>query len=312
MATPPTTLDDLRESAPPVAGAKVTRAGSPHGISVTNAASGNTGMASQAAAHGAKASKATASKTGVLSSAADKASKATATGYNAQTGVIDPNKMTVEGRLADITAQDSTLTRRARESGMLTAASRGLQNSSFAAGAAQGAITDRALPVAQQDASTFYSNMRANLDAVNRAAEVSTGRETDVSLANTDMANKALLQDTRLGAEASMQDARLATQTSLENAGLDTQTAMQLADLQTRVEQQNAAEQNDLQKLQAQMDTAVNQGNADAANRLSQQMLDIQANIEMRNAELSTAVSQANADAVNRANLQVLQGNQRN
>ena len=222
------------------------------------------GDAAQASADGTKASPKYAVRT-------------EATGYNATTGEVDPNTMTAAGQMGQITATDSPLMRRAHEQGMLSAAGRGLQNSSIAAGSAMGAMVDRATPLAQQDAATHFQNMRANLDAANRAAEISTGRETDVS----------------------MLQGQLGTDVELANAANAADVAMF-----------NAAEENKLNALRAELETAVNQGNQEAANRIEQQMADINAGIDTRNAELMTQVEMENAAAINEINKTVLQGNQ--
>lgn len=69
-----------------------------------------------------------------------------------------PPEALVENRLEGILAKDSPLMQRAQTEGMQYANSRGLLNSTMAAGAAQGAMIDRAMPIAQQDA-TFVSDL---------------------------------------------------------------------------------------------------------------------------------------------------------
>lgn len=60
--------------------------------------------------------------------------------------------MSVESRLDNILKSASPLMQRAEQQGLQAANRRGLLNSSIAAGASQGAMMDRALPIAQQDA----------------------------------------------------------------------------------------------------------------------------------------------------------------
>jgi hypothetical protein len=69
-----------------------------------------------------------------------------------------PDGAFVENRLDGILASDSPLMTRAATQGMQFANSRGLLNSTMAAGAAQGAMIDRAMPIAQQDAQ-FVSDL---------------------------------------------------------------------------------------------------------------------------------------------------------
>ena len=75
---------------------------------------------------------------------------------------------------------------RARAGAMQSANSRGLLNSSMAAGAGEAAVIDAALPIAQQDANTFSQQRLANqqvsnaadqfgADAANRTVALNTG-----------------------------------------------------------------------------------------------------------------------------------------
>jgi len=71
---------------------------------------------------------------------------------------------TVQGQLDQILSSDSPLMQRAATQGAQVANSRGLLNSSMAAGAAQGAMIDRATPIASQDAQTYFQNNQSNAD----------------------------------------------------------------------------------------------------------------------------------------------------
>lgn len=109
--------------------------------------------------------------------------QAKATGYEAQTNQVKEED-TASGRMSKITGEDSPLMQRAKQEGILSSASRGLQNSSFSAGSSMGAMVDRASPLAQQDASILQKQQLTNQGDVNRASEITSGRETDVDLAN--------------------------------------------------------------------------------------------------------------------------------
>jgi hypothetical protein len=231
-------LADLREPAPPVAGGEASQISMPGAIDPA-----------LASASGAQATSA-----GSVN--------ADATGYNAQTGEVDPSTMTAAGQLNQITSLDSANMRRAANQGMLTAARRGLQNSSFAAGAAQGAMVDRATPLAQQDAATYFQNMRANLDATNRAAEVSTGRETDVSALNSQLEQQVNLAN----ADAENRMAEL-------NAQLDTAVSQQNADMINRIQSQMQEIEAGINTRNAELSTQVSMANADSVNRMNQQVL---------------------------------------
>lgn len=77
---------------------------------------------------------------------------------------------TVEQRLNGLLAGDSDYIKMARAAGLKTANARGLLNSSMAAGAAQGAAIERALPIAQAD---------TDIAAQDRRLRVSTQAESD-------------------------------------------------------------------------------------------------------------------------------------
>ena len=78
------------------------------------------------------------------------------TGTNAVNRQVNPTTDTVQGQLNGLLQQNNPLMQRAYYQGLDMANSRGLLNSSMASEAAQAAMMDRALPIAQQDASTFF------------------------------------------------------------------------------------------------------------------------------------------------------------
>jgi hypothetical protein len=69
---------------------------------------------------------------------------------------------TVAGQMDGLLKQDSNYMNLAKQQGKQQAASRGLLNSSMAAGSSMAAATAAALPIAQQDATTQFTNMRDN------------------------------------------------------------------------------------------------------------------------------------------------------
>lgn len=142
--------------------------------------------------------------------------QAQAKGYTAKEGQVGQEQLASQ-RLTEITKQDSPLMQRARMEGMLTAGRRGLQNSSIAAGAAQGAMVDRAAPLATHEAATYSTQALANQEAVNRASEVSTGRETDVSVQNAAQAQESARLAAQLGTDVSKYNVGMAQERQLEN-----------------------------------------------------------------------------------------------
>lgn len=133
-------------------------------------------------------------------------------------GRVSPQQ-TVAGQLNKITSEDSPTMQRAKTEGMLTAGRRGLQNSSIAAGTAMGAMVDRALPIAQQDANTNAVQSQKNQDALNQT-----------ELFNTDNTVKRDTQLDLIKAQAD-ESARLAT---LDNS-LREGTSARLAELESNL-----------------------------------------------------------------------------
>lgn len=83
---------------------------------------------------------------------------------------VDPNTMTVQGQMEGLLSSDSQYINLARQQAAEQANSRGLLNSSIAASAGQRAAIESALPIAQQDAQTYFSQSNLNQNAENNFA----------------------------------------------------------------------------------------------------------------------------------------------
>lgn len=172
---------------------------------------------------------------------------AKSTGFEALTQTT-PEEETASGRLNKITSQESPLIKRARQQGLTLANNRGLINSSIAAGAAEGAMVDRATPLAQQDAALFQQQRLTNQADTNRAREVSTGRETDVSQFNAQQKNERDRLQAQLETAVSQGNAELANQVRIRQAELDTQINSQNAEAANRLREQVLQQNADLNK----------------------------------------------------------------
>lgn len=213
--------------------------------------------------------------TGLAEATTGEAVDALAEGYDPErVGVTE--EMTVAGQLESITGADSPLMRQARQQGLLESARRGLLNSSIAAGAAQGAVVRQALPIAQQDAATFFQAARDNMAAANRAAEFGASAENIAELTNAAEQNRITALNMSLG---------------------------------TDVSRFNADQLNRAEVINAQMQTAVSQGNAAAFNQAQQQLAQLQTEADLTSAEQNFRSSLQAVDATNRMNQQVLQQN---
>lgn len=187
--------------------------------------------------------------------------QATATGYTPTTAdaktatsqSYDPNafqvtpEQTVEGRLSGIISADSPLMQQARTRALQYANSRGLINSSLAAGEAQARMVDAAMPIAQQDAGAFNQAMTNTVNAKNAAAGFKATAEnaasqtnaqlgTNVNLANQNATNTAQQFGANAYNTASITNAQLGTSTNLANLDAALKTSLANLDSQTKTE----------------------------------------------------------------------------
>lgn len=147
---------------------------------------------------------ATASQVGTLSQAnAQNTDAATLTD-----GKMDSSDSTNSASQLDaITAQNSPYIQLAEQQGLLTAASRGLENSSLGAGAAQAAATAAAAPFAQQNASEAATAKNQNAQLGTQASEFNSSQ---------DAAAKEL--QAQLGTSVSQSNAQMLTANDQFNA----------------------------------------------------------------------------------------------
>lgn len=102
--------------------------------------------------------------------------------------------MTSAGRLDQMLQSDSPLMERARTQGMQVANQRGLLNSSMAAGAAQGAMIDRAQPFALQDSNNLMQNARQDAASQNEMGMLQGSTLADSFLNNQQFQQQSALQ----------------------------------------------------------------------------------------------------------------------
>ena len=84
--------------------------------------------------------------------------------FDPVTREVDPTKETVSGQMRGLLGSENPYIKEARQRGVEMANKRGLLNSSIAASAAEREAIKAALPMAQQDAGTYFQQGRANQD----------------------------------------------------------------------------------------------------------------------------------------------------
>lgn len=160
----------------------------------------------------------------------------------------------VDAELARILGQDSPLLARAKQEAMRTANRRGLQNTSIAVGAAQGAMVDRALPMAQQNAAQGFQRTLANAgfrqeanlftaSEQNRLTALEAELGTQVNVFNADQLNQAESLAAQMRMAQEQQNTEAYNRASLQFTELQRSAEAQRADIAFAGEQQRSAEQ---------------------------------------------------------------------
>lgn len=148
------------------------------------------------------------------------------TGYDATTRTVDPDQ-TVAGQLDKVLAKDSPLITKARAGSADQANSRGLINSSIAAGAGESAAIGAALPIAQQDAQTYGTAASDNMKAKNSASEFTAGAANTTSAANAAAVNAAQTVKLHGEIDTGLQQLRGTQATDLANIEANYKSLMQ-------------------------------------------------------------------------------------
>lgn len=186
--------------------------------------------------------------------------EAQAQGYQATTAATeraDPTLRTVQDnelvqkQLEQIIGNDSPLIQRARARATEQMNARGLVNSSMALGAADTAVYDAALPIAQADAATYGGAARDNQAVQNSMAQFNAGESNQTGRANAGLINQAAQFGAQAGNTASLANAESANRAALQtnqqqfqastaNADAANRMAMQTNDQQFRAALSNA------------------------------------------------------------------------
>ena len=134
----------------------------------------------------------------------DKFLAAGSTGYDPNLGVVNNATDTVGGQLDTILNKDNPYITRARASAAQEANSRGLLSSTMGAQAGETAAITAALPIAQQDASTFSNQRLTNQAATNTASQFGAAASNAADLTNAAAGNQFGLIGTNTGAQTEL------------------------------------------------------------------------------------------------------------
>lgn len=217
---------------------------------------------------------------------------------------------TVSGQLNQLLSADSTYLQSARNRGLEQANQRGLINSSLAAGTAERAAIDAAMPIATQDAT---ANATAGQSAQNANQDLGlTGYKSLLDSAqqseNFDYRTRENQQN--IAANTQLQDDRLksqgALQTQSEAAALAQQTQQQQANLglQTTLKQMDISL--DLQKLDATARDALTAATSPIVQQVQSEIAQIQRTPDEQMSAAAKADAIASQNAYLRTNLQTI------
>jgi hypothetical protein len=157
-----------------------------------------------------------------------------------------PEEATAESRLNSLLSSGSNYIRNARNSGLATMNSRGLLNSSLAAGASQKAAIEAGFPIASQDATSALQGSLAGYQGRINSALNAAKYLNDVSMINSQASASAQLSaqdasqkartiavqegtDSRLSAQDALQRARIIATQEGTDSRLSAQDALQRA-----------------------------------------------------------------------------------
>ncbi len=219
----------------------------------------------------------------------DEFMQAGATSYEPELSEVNQPTDTVAGQMETLLSKDSPYMTRARTSAMQYANSRGLVNSSMAAGAGEAAAIDRALPIASQDANTYNATRMANQGYTNRASEFGAGQKNAASQFNAAQGNQLSGMRVAEDIEKSLIGTRTEAQSRLmaEQNDFQRQMAQLNADLQTgqimpaQFEQQSALMQQQFQQRMAELGFST---------QAQQQLVTLQSQLQQDMARLDAAL----------------------
>lgn len=153
---------------------------------------------------------------------------ATATAGTATTTDWKPDEnATVAGQLNKITAAGSPLIDQAQTAAKQQAAKRGMLNSTMAITAGQDAAYRTALPIAQQDASTFAQAGQFNAGAKNTASLNNASMLTNTNQFNASAANNLQSQQNSAGVSTYQQQQNINAQNQQQIRDIEAQAAAQ-------------------------------------------------------------------------------------
>ena len=211
-------------------------------------------------------------------------------------------KQTVAGQMDNLLKSDSPYMQQAATAGKQMAGSRGLLNSSMAAGAAQGASIERALPIAQADANTYnaFAGQKYGTQlqgAINNQVQGFT--QDNMNLGNTlqkelNQQQQGFQQDNmRLGDTIQQTQMKLQNALSQGDMRLANTLQQQLNSQQQQFTRENMATEQGYQQSNMNLADTIQQGQMGLANQLQMGLNNQQQGFQQDNMRLGSQLGQA-------------------
>ena len=199
-------------------------------------------------------------------------------GYDAEISEVNPETDTVAAQMNTLLSKESPYITRARTSAAQYANTRGLLNSSMAAGAGEASAIDAALPIASQDANIFNTTRLTNQSAKNRGFEFTAGSQNQGAL-TAFQANKAL-ESQKLSGEQALQQIGASGEQQRLNIGTQTGANLQLLAQEFANQKELTAAQFAQQRAQTILQGEVQQGLITTEAQYRERLAQIQGEIE--------------------------------
>jgi len=210
--------------------------------------------------------------------------------YEAYMREVQANDL-ARNQLNQMLDEDSDYIKRARTAGLQHANSRGLLNTSFAAGAAHGAAIDRAAPIAMQDAGTYNQRALADMQYRNQANAQNAQMRQQAGIFNADASNVA----NRFAGENARFDTGSLNDANRFNANaMNTQTFENMRALNTQYGF-NAGAQNQAALANAGLLSDAAKFGAEWANKTDLQNAQNRTNVGLQNAQMANLAGYQNA-----------------
>jgi hypothetical protein len=192
-----------------------------------------------------------------------------AASYNADTREVKDNA-TVRGQLMQLLDDNGKYMRNARTRSNEAANSRGLLNSSMAIGAGERAAIESAMPIATQDANTYDTRARTNMDAVNTERRFNAGNEQQMGLANMNAQNTSRQFNTNANNQAGQFNANAQNRAGEFTANAQNRAGEFTANAQNRAGEFNASAESQAGEFGANADNRASEFNAQQENNMVQ------------------------------------------